>query len=450
VIGPAGLFALAAVAVALALQISSGEYDGRALALVSLGTGLALSGAVWQKRGGYAENPLIAQGLLGAGSAAGLGFHLFTNPTFYGDPHAFRGGFRGMALAALVLLSAYLAVRLRASLIRARFLLLLGCFAVMAVMVLRASPRPWIDVWEFQQAAANAILRGVNPYSVTYPDIYGPHAAFVYPPALLREGRVISFPYPPITVLAEAPAYAVLGDIRYALVALTLGAAWLLARAAPGIAGELAALLILFQPRTLHVLEQGWSEPIVLFGFALTVYAIARGVHWTLSGAALGLLAASKQYSAYLVLPLAFALPVRRSLLVAAGVLIAVLAPFAIADPAGFWHGVVEFHFRMPFRTDSLSLTALGSRIFGAAVQPLAPAGPLLGAGLLAFFARRNLPLSLACAAAAAAWSVVLMWNQQSFCNYWWLCSGLLAAAAAAVFRLEGGVNRLATTGGAG
>ena len=449
-IGPAGLLALAAVAVSLALQIATRQYDGRALVLVSLGTVLALIGALWQKRGGRPENPLLAQALLGAGCAAGLGCQLFTNPTYYGDPHSFQGGFRGMALTALVLISTYLVVRLRASLIRARFPLLLGCFALMAVMALRASPRPGIDVWEFQQAAADVFLRGVNPYSVTYTDIYGPQASVVYPPELLRDGRVISYPYPPLTVLAEAPAYAVLGDVRYALVALTLGAAWLLARAAPGNAGELAALLILFQPRTLLVLENSWSEPIVLFCFALTVYAIARGAHWALSGAALGLLAASKQYSAYLVVPLALALPLRRTLLVAAGVLIGLLAPFAIADPAGFWHGVVEFHFRMPFRTDSLSLAALGFRIFGTAVQPLAPAGPLLGAGLLAFFARRNLPLSVACAAAAAAWSVVLIWNQQSFCNYWWLCSGLLAAAAAAIFHPEDAVNRLAPTGGAG
>ena len=35
---------------------------------------------------------------------------------------------------------------------------------------------------------------------------------------------------------------------------------------------------------------QSWSEPLVLFCFALSVYAIVRGAHWAFSGAALGLL----------------------------------------------------------------------------------------------------------------------------------------------------------------
>jgi hypothetical protein len=431
VIGPAGLLALAAVSTALALQIAGKTYDARALALVSLATVLALIAVFWRRRGERAENPLLAQALLAAGCAFGIGCHLFLNPAYYADPRAFQGGFRGLALAALVVLSAYAWVPLRASLIRARFLLLLACFAVMGIVVLRASPRPFIDVWVFQQGGADVLLHGLNPYSASYPDIYGRQAAVVYSPTMLEGGRVAAFPYPPLTFLAELPAFAIFGDVRYALLALTIGAAWLLARAAPGNTGELAALLILFQPRTLLVLEHGWSEPIVLFCFALTACAIARGAHWALSGAALGLLAASKQYSLYLVAPLAFALPRRRSLLAAAAVLICLLVPFAIPDPSAFRRGVIDFHFQTPFRTDSLSLTAFAYRMVGDAVQPLALFGMLLGAAVLALSVRRNPSLPLACAAAAAAWAAVLIWNRQSFCNYWWLCSGLLAVAAA-------------------
>ena len=164
---------------------------------------------------------------------------------------------------------------------------------------------------------------------------------------------MVAFPYPPLTLLAGVPAFAAFGDVRYALLALTAAAAWLIARAAPGNTGELAAALVLFQPRTMFVLEQAWTEPLVLFCFALTVYAIARGAHWALVGAALGLLVASKQYSLFLVVPLAFAMPRRRSLWVAAAVLLALLVPFALPDPAGFWRGLVRFHFVQGFRADS-------------------------------------------------------------------------------------------------
>jgi len=302
----------------------------------------------------------------------------------------------------------------------------------MGIAVIRASPRPRIDVWVFQQATAEALLHGRNPYSISFPDIYRAQPGVVYAPQLLQDGRVTAFPYPPLTVITGAPAFAAFGDVRYALLALMVGAAWLLARAAPGSTGELAASLVLFQPRTLFVLEQTWSEPLVLFCFALAVYAISRAAHRALTGAALGLLAVSKQYSPFLLVPLVFAMQQRRGLWVAAAVLAAVLGPFFIGDPAGFWRGVVEFQFLQPFRPDSLSLTALAVRLVGPAVLPVAVAGLVLGAGVIAFCMRRNPGLPLACAAAAAAWAAVLIWNKQSFCNYWWLCSGLLGTAAAA------------------
>src|SRR6267143_5285068 len=109
---------------------------------------------------------------------------------------------------------------------------------------------------------------------------------------------------------------------------------------------------------------------------------------WALSGAAIGLLAASKQYAVLFVVPLALSMPRRRGLWVAAAVLIAVLAPFAIDDPAGFWRSVVRFQLVQPFRFDSLSLEPFAARLIGPAVQPFALAGLALGAGVLAFSLR--------------------------------------------------------------
>ena len=445
-IGPAALFAVAAVAIALALQISSGMYDRWALAVVSVAAAVAVVGAVWRKRRPGVGGLRLAEAVLGAGCAAGLICTLFATPTFHADPRAFQGAFRGLVLTALAVLSAYLYLHLRASLIRARFLILLACFAAMAVVVIRASPKPWIDVWEHQQAAADALLRGKNPYSISYRDLYGPRARWV-PQQMMQGGRVIGFPYPPLTVLADAPGFAVFGDVRYSLLALALGAAWLMARAVPGTAGELAALLVLFQPRTFLVLEQAWTEPLVLFCFALCAYCIARG-YWALGGVALGLLAASKQYTPFLLVPLAVLLP-RRALLVAAGAFALSVVPFAVTDPRGLWRGMVQYHVLSAFRTDSLSLAAFAVRVLGAGVVQFAHLGLLLGAGVLAVCVRPRLGLAMASAAAAASWAAVLIWYKQSFCNYWWLCAGLLALAAAFPDREEQG-NRLATAGAAG
>ena len=299
---PAVLCALAAVLIGTALQLSSGMYDDRALALVTVATVLAVAAAVRLRLGTPFGDTLARVSpkgvpiILGVGCAGGLAVHFFFNPTFYGDPRKLES-FHWFAVAGLVLLSAYLCLHLRASLVRARFLLLLACFAMMAIAVLRASPKPWIDVWYLQQGAADALWHGYDPYSVAYPNIYGRMANISYPPELLVNGRLVSFCYPPLVVLVDLPARLLLGDIRYASLGLMIFAAWAIARLARGPEGELAALFVLFQPRTFFVLEQSWIEPLVLAAIALTALLSARRRGPIAAGVALGLLLASKQYS---------------------------------------------------------------------------------------------------------------------------------------------------------
>jgi hypothetical protein len=132
-----------------------------------------------------------AQVILGSLCAGSLVWHLFAPPV----PAA---GFRWMAASALFALSAYLCVHLRASLQKARFLLPLACFAVMAL-------------------AAGA----------------GPAAA-----------------------------------------ALTVVLAWAFARAAGGTAGELAALLVLFQPDAFAA--PPWLAPAIFAVLALPLWASGR------------------------------------------------------------------------------------------------------------------------------------------------------------------------------
>jgi hypothetical protein len=438
--GPSLLCALAAVVLAVALQISSGMYDERALALTTLAAAVALAAALWLRRGAPAEPAFAAQALLGAGCAWGLGCEFLGNPTFYGDARALAGGFRWLAVTALLLLSAYLCVHLRGSLMRARFLLLLACFVAMGVAVLHASPRPWVDVWVYQQGGAEALRHGLNPYSITYPNIYGNLTSKWLTSEVFVNGRIAAYPYPPLSAIVDLPAHLLFGDVRYALLASMAAAAWMLARAGQGVTGELAALFILFQPRTFFVLEQAWTEPLLLACFAGCALAIARRKGPLLAGAALGVLAASKQTSPILAVPLAFVLPsfgLRKALLTAAGVAAALLLPFALWDLRGFLRGVVLWQFWQPFRDDSLSLSALAAHLRPGDYGALSWVGFALAAFVFALTLRPRTDLAQATAAAAAAWLVLLLLSKQAFCNYYWLAAGLLCAAAALRVRQE-------------
>jgi len=428
--------ALAALAIAFALQISSSLYDPRALALMVLAMAGAAVAAFARDGDGGA---LPVRSLLGAGAAAGLLFHVFADPTFYGD-RSKLAGFRWLAATSLVLLSAYLCIHLRATLIRARFLLLLACFLVMGIAVLRASPKPWIDVWYLQQGASEALLHGVNPYTASYPDIYGRLSHQMYAPEVAHGGRVFGFPYPPLTFLAGLPAFAIFGDIRVSWLLAMAAAAWLLARAIGGAQGELAALFILFQPRSWFVLEQAWTEPLMLLTFAVVAFALHRRWPPALCGIALGALLASKQYAPLIAAPLFFVLPRGgrvRALAAAVATAAVVTVPFWIWNGAGFVRSVVKMHVWQPFRPDGLSLWSAWARI-GAVPEIAGAVGLVVGAAILAVWVvvygrnRGEVSLGRAAAASALVWIAVVLFSKQGFCNYYWLCAGLLGAGATA------------------
>jgi len=120
------LAALAAVWLAAAFHLLRDPCGPVAL-LPALALGLAA--AVVRRR-----DPLLpAQIVLGAGLAGALAMHFFFPPAELPFPRL--AGYRGFAVMGLVLASAYLCLHLRASLQRARFLLLVACFVVLALAV---------------------------------------------------------------------------------------------------------------------------------------------------------------------------------------------------------------------------------------------------------------------------------------------------------------------------
>ena len=118
------LVALAAIWLAAAFHLLRDPCGPVAL-LPALALGLAA--AVVRRR-----DPLLpAQIVLGAGLAGALAMHFFFPPAELPFPRL--AGYRGFAVMGLVLASAYLCLHLRASLQRARFLLLVACFVVLAL-----------------------------------------------------------------------------------------------------------------------------------------------------------------------------------------------------------------------------------------------------------------------------------------------------------------------------
>ena len=429
------LLTLASVAAAVALWISHGLFGPVALALMTVAWIASVAAAVLG-RSGEKETAPIEPGVrrfLAVALVASCVIHVVFPPGMYLDP-AQPLAFRALAVFAALGAVSYLAP-LPPAAARWRFGVLGVCFVAMGWTVLAASPNPTIDVWSIQQEGARAILGGDNPYTATYTNPYDNETLFGS--AMVdASGRLSVFPYPPLTFLLGAPALLLFHDVRIVFLAAMALAAWALRRLGKGEISELAALLLLLQPTTFFVLEQSWTEPLVLAAFGATVLAI-RALGQRPSGAAAvgvagGVLAAAKQYSPILVLPLAFALPRRarwRSVSMAAGVALATLLPFVLWDPQEFWHDVVAMQVQQPFRFDALSWLV---PIAVALQRPLSAAWGFVGVGiLLALLLRPGASLAQVVRVAAAAFLTLVLFNKQAFCNYYWLVVGLLLFATA-------------------
>jgi hypothetical protein len=306
---------------------------------------------------------------------------------------------------------------------------------VLGVWMIRHSPFPNIDVNLFHRDAITALDHGIDPYGITFPNIYGPAA--YYGPGISVDGRLqFGFPYPPLSLLLAWPGRLLGGDHRYAqLVSIEL-AACLMAFARSKGFGPLAAVLYLTTPRIFFVLQQSWTEPFVVLGLAAVVFVACRytkAVPW-LFGAFISL----KQYLVF-SLPAALLLmrrPVnfeqsRRLFGEAAIVAAAVTLPFFIWNPSGFWKSVVTLQLYQPFRPDALSILAWW--VVGGHVQP-SPTVSFVVAALASAVAVWRLPRTPAgfAAATAATFLAFFAFNKQAFCNYYFFVIGALAVTLAA------------------
>ena len=431
----AAALSLAAFATGWAIEIESGRLDPFALALV-LGSIVLAALALARVRIPIVERTgeRVALWIIGAGVVVELAAQFTRLPAVYLQPRPGLFVLHHELLAvAAVLTGAILAGG--EWLKRLRFPLLIVVFAALGVWLLRASPRPYIDVFAWHLNAFHALSAHLNPYAITMPNIY--HRTDWYAPGLATPMTVdVGYPYPPLTLLLNWLGQLIAGDYRFTnLAALVIvGAVPALFRNAR--IGLAAAALFLLTPRILFVLEQGWTEPLALGLLALTVLAAHR------TPKALpfvfGLLLATKQYLV-LAAPLALLLLPRplswrqvARFYVTAGLTAAVtILPFFLVGPGKFFASVVAFEGKQPFRADSLSVMAWLAHVGGPLLPEWLPFLLVLPVIALALWRGPRTPAGFA-AGSALVFLVFFAFAKQAFANYYFFCTGALAIAAAA------------------
>jgi len=249
--------------------------------------------------------------------------------------------------AAVLVLFAYLAYPKAARFRRSAFFVLIAGAMLFRFGMPLVSPAPVIDVFRMSQDSAQNLLAGMNPYVTPVPNVYVPGTTmpgYVYLPGVLY---------------LQTLGAALFSDIRYILIVAQAVTAfilyWLARRRWPVAVAELFPLLYLYHPRALFMLEQAWTEPLIILCFALAVYALERNRRY-LSALAFGYGLSMKQY--LVMFPLHWLLLERKPKYLLSGLGLAILTavPFLLLDAHIFLREGVIGQVSVPFRWDGMTV----------------------------------------------------------------------------------------------
>ena len=434
---------VAAVCVGLAIHLLDGEYTPAGIGLITLALVsniLALIGHRWLKAIDTWAVPLLLCGLLFEFAA------LITAWPGVDLPHGGRFQLAPFYAGLVVALASIAAGTFGSSRVIqvSWFPILLASSLGLSIWMVRSSPDPRIDVFVFQQEASAELLKGRNPYAMTFPDIYHsslPGRQEVYGHGLVVNDRAqFGFPYPPVSLLLATIGYVIAGDHRYAQAVALVLAGLLIGFSGSGQIPKLAAALLWFTPRVFFVLGRAWTEPFTVMLLAATIFCACRRSR--LLPIALGLLLATKQYM-ILAVPLTFFLLPRGwrwrdwfAMLGKAGIVaVAVTMPLALWDFGAFWKSTVTVQQLAPFRWDALSyIVWYGFR--GHLVTPPWVAAFWSGIAALSMLALSLWRSPRTPAGFAASLSLISLaffsFNKQAFCNYYFFVIGAMCCTIAA------------------
>jgi hypothetical protein len=165
--------ALAALLLGLALQLTDGLYSAGGVAALGLSVVACAAGTLAPSRCFGVLAPAVIRALLVAAILVQLLVMPFkpAGATVTTVPMVSQRPFdAGLAMAVVAV--ALIGFARRRALVLIGFVLLLATFVAIGIWKIRTAPQPRIDVFVFHVEAARALLDGVNPYAITFSNIY--------------------------------------------------------------------------------------------------------------------------------------------------------------------------------------------------------------------------------------------------------------------------------------
>lgn len=248
---------------------------------------------------------------------------------------------------------------------RKLFFFIIAIGLILRLLMIFSSPNPAIDVFDYLKKGAYAFMQGANPYSEVYTKFY---ASQVYA-KFYADIEPNFYQYLPATLYFTLPSVLLFTDPRFTFVISEIGTAILLFKILKKSKQRYVyPLLILANPVSLYMIEESYTEPLLIF--LLTLFALLV-IKRKIGKASLvfGLLLGTKQYMV-LVIPLfiKFFKELKQKVLftlISLIVLVVLIAPFYFWSPNDFLHDTVFLQHLFPPRYEGLTLFSLIYNFWG-------------------------------------------------------------------------------------
>lgn len=308
--------------------------------------------------------------------------------------------------------------------IRNNFYIILFLYTLTGIFMLLTSPSPSIDVFVFLKEGAVGLLRGLNPYSM----IFSPIANNPF-----YKNMVLDFySYFPGTILLTLPGMFIGNDPRYSMLLAQIITSLLLYKQ---FKNYYLSLIFLFNPLSLLILEQSWTESlmVMLMAFSIVTFIQKKYLYFVLS---FGLFLASKQYG-ILFLPM-FILLLKDKLTIilkAIFVSLLIILPFVFWNSKDFIHDAIALQLVLPFRNDGLTLTSFIFKNTGFIIHPFIINIVWILSGLIIYFKSRKMRYEAILFNTFCFLFLFFFVNKWSFANYYYFLSSFLLIVIAFSFK---------------
>lgn len=281
----------------------------------------------------------------------------FLSWIWYGGIYQSRGVlyyFSSLIIFVIFVYSFFSHFIFRRQISRKEFIFFVVIVFLLKIIMIITSFNPAIDVFDYLKYGALGFAGGNNPYQMLYHRIYSNLLPNYYG-------------YMPGIVLLTTPLTVVFKDPRVTIIIFELLLAWLIyVINNKNIYGKILALIFLFLPLNLFILEQSYIESVVLFFILLAVFAIKKRKLILLSVVS-GVLLSLKQYnllfSPLLIIEIFRLARTNRKLpfkylFLSIIVFILIVLPFFLWSPKDFFQDVIAWQFIAPPRYEGLTISA--------------------------------------------------------------------------------------------